>query len=305
MTDRPKPSHKKQEKTKKPAPEAAKTPAKKKIVAAEAAEAVRRAQAAPPAPPASAPSAIRPASRHVAEAADSVRRAQTAKPASPPAAKATPAASPAAPKPASPHPAAKAPAPAALKAEPKPASAKTKPQPTGTAQTAPAKTPKPAPAAKAASTATASQSPIAEALAAFAAAKPAEIPAVPWAAPANALAGAAETLQQSFRAAGRGSVAVNRKLLDFARVNLASGLDHAKSLASARNPLEAAQLQWAYLNERLKVFASQVAELRALSSECLAETSEPFRQKLGRKQLGGEQPGREHVGRDRKSDRSA
>ena len=101
MTDRPKPSHKKQEKTKKPAPEAAKTPAKKKIVAAEAAEAVRRAQAAPPAPPASAPSAIRPASRHVAEAADSVRRAQTAKPASPPAAKATPAASPAAPKPAS------------------------------------------------------------------------------------------------------------------------------------------------------------------------------------------------------------
>ena len=59
------------------------------------------------------------------------------------------------------------------------------------------------------------------------------------------------------------------------------------------------------MNERLKVFASQVAELRALSSECLAETSEPFRQKLGRKQLGGEQPGREHVGRDRKSDRSA
>jgi hypothetical protein len=126
------------------------------------------------------------------------------------------------------------------------------------------------------------------ALAVFAAANPAAtpaIPALPWAPPANPFAGAAETLQQSFRAAGRGSVAVNRKLLDIARVNLASGLDHAKSLASARTPFEAAQLQWAYFNERLQAFASQAAELRALSSECLAETSEPFRQQLGGKRL--------------------
>ena len=286
MIDRPKHPQKKYQKTEKPAPKPGKifannnkSPTKKKIVAAEAVEPARREQAAPPTPPVPP---IRPASRHVAEAAESVRRAQTAKPASP-AAKAAPASSPAAPKQAAPRPGAKAPAPPALKAEPKPVPAKPKPQPVRTAPASPAKTPKPAPAATAASTATAPQSPIGAALAAFAAANPAATPSMPWAAPVNPFAGAAETLQQSFRAAGRGSAAVNRKLLDIARVNLASGLDHAKSLAAARTPFEAAQLQWAYLNERMQAFASQAAELRALSSECLAETSEPFRQKLGRK----------------------
>jgi hypothetical protein len=106
---------------------------------------------------------------------------------------------------------------------------------------------------------------------------------IPWAAPANALAGAAETLQQSFRAAGKGSLAVNRKLFDIARANMQSGFDLAKSLASARTPLEAAQLQFAFINERMQAFASQAAELRTLSSECLAEASEPFRKQLGRK----------------------
>jgi hypothetical protein len=268
MTDRHKPTKKPSHKTEKqPLKAAKKQQAKDKTVAAEAVEVVRREQAAPSAPP----SSVRPASRHVAEAADAVRRAQSAKP------PATPAAKPAAPRPAAkaPAPAAKAPAPAALKAEPKPAPAKPKPQPERTAPSAEAKKPKPAASAKA------PQSPIAEAFAAAAAANPVAKAAASFAPAANPFTGAAETLQQSFKAAGRGSVAVNRKLFDIAQANMQSGFDLARSLASARTPLEAAQLQFAFVSERMQAFASQAAELRALSAECLTEASEPFRSRLG------------------------
>ena len=309
MNDRPKPSQKKQVKPKQQAPKAAKKAVKKKTVAAEGAEIVRREDASPPAPP-SAP--IKAASRHVAEAADAVRRAQAARsapakpsvrppvalrsvtPARPQAVK--PAPSPAAkaeppritPKPA-PSPVAKAepprispkpaPSPAVTKAEPPRVASKPKARPVHTAPSAapaarpqaaaPAEKPKPAQAATAAMAATP--------MAAFA-----TKPAGPSLRADGPFAGAAETHQQSFRAAVRGSAAVNQKLMDIARANLASGFDLAKSLASARTPLEAAQLQFAFFSERMRALASQAEELRALSAACLTEASEPFRH-LGRK----------------------
>ena len=53
-----------------------------------------------------------------------------------------------------------------------------------------------------------------------------------------------------FRAAGQGTVEVNRKLLDFTRANVSSGFDFAMSLASASSPVQIMQLQMSYWDER-------------------------------------------------------
>ena len=47
------------------------------------------------------------------------------------------------------------------------------------------------------------------------------------------LSAAFESIERSFRAAGFGTLAVNRKLIDIARANLSSGFDLAKDLAGA------------------------------------------------------------------------
>jgi hypothetical protein len=100
-------------------------------------------------------------------------------------------------------------------------------------------------------------------------------PLEPWANPAFF---AAEIWGRSFRAAGRGAVDVNLTLIDIARSNVSSGLDFAKSLAAARNPLEAARVQLAFWDGRLKAFADQALALRAASATLLAGANEPVRE---------------------------
>jgi hypothetical protein len=80
----------------------------------------------------------------------------------------------------------------------------------------------------------------------------------------NAFVAADERVQQPSRPGTCGYVAVNRKLLDIAWANLTSGIELAQRLAAARTPLEAAQLQCAFVNDQMRAFASQVEELRAL-----------------------------------------
>lgn len=89
---------------------------------------------------------------------------------------------------------------------------------------------------------------------------------------------AVETLERSFKAAGQGTVAVNRKLIDFAQANLNSSLDHVKDLAAARSPVRIMRLQMEYWHDCLETFASQAQELRALSAELVAQANEPIRQ---------------------------
>jgi hypothetical protein len=89
---------------------------------------------------------------------------------------------------------------------------------------------------------------------------------------------AVETLERSFKAAGQGTVAVNRKLIDFAQANLNSSLDHVKDLAAARSPVRIMRLQMEYWHDCLETFASQAQELRALSAELVAKANEPIRQ---------------------------
>jgi len=86
-----------------------------------------------------------------------------------------------------------------------------------------------------------------------------------------------DTIEQSLKAAGRGTLAVNCKLIDFARTNINSGLDHAKDLAGARSPARILRLQFEYWQDCLATFADQARELRALSAELVANTNEPLR----------------------------
>ena len=87
-----------------------------------------------------------------------------------------------------------------------------------------------------------------------------------------------DTFGRSFTAAAQGAIAVNQKLIDFARANMQSGFDFAMSLATASSPMQVMQLQVSYWNERMKVLASQAEELRVLSADLTAKTSEPIRQ---------------------------
>ena len=96
---------------------------------------------------------------------------------------------------------------------------------------------------------------------------------------------AVDTMERSLKAAGQGTIAVNRKLIDFAQANVSSSLDLAKSLACARTPMQVMHLQVTFWDERMKALASQAEELRALSAEIVAKANEPIREHM-RRSLG-------------------
>jgi Phasin protein len=100
--------------------------------------------------------------------------------------------------------------------------------------------------------------------------------------PLHLLENAVDTLERSFKAAGQGTMEVNRKLIDFTRANVSSGFDFAISLATASSPVQIVQLQMSYWDERLKVLANQAEELRALSAELVAKANEPIREQMRR-----------------------
>lgn len=104
--------------------------------------------------------------------------------------------------------------------------------------------------------------------------------------PGHLLETAVDTFERTFKAAGQGTIEVNRKLIDFTRANVSSGFDFAMSLAAASSPVQIMQLQMSYWDERMKVLASQAEELRALSADLVAKTSEPIREHMRRAHLG-------------------
>jgi hypothetical protein len=99
-------------------------------------------------------------------------------------------------------------------------------------------------------------------------------------APQHLVEGPVETLERSFKAAGEGTVAVNCKLLDFARANVNSSLDHVRDLAAAKSPVRILRLQIEYWHDCLETFANQAQELRTLSAEVVANASEPLRRHM-------------------------
>jgi hypothetical protein len=101
--------------------------------------------------------------------------------------------------------------------------------------------------------------------------------------PAQLLDTAVDSLERSLKAAGQGTVAVNCKLIDFARANMSSSFDFAISLASASSPMQIMQLQVSYWDERMKAMVRQAEELRALSADLMAKTNEPLREHMRRR----------------------
>ena len=103
--------------------------------------------------------------------------------------------------------------------------------------------------------------------------------------PRHLLETAIDTFERTVKAAGQGTIEVNRKLLDFTRANLSSGFDFAMSLASASSSVQIMQLQMSYWDERMKVLVSQAEELRALSADLVAKANEPLREHIRRAPL--------------------
>ena len=95
---------------------------------------------------------------------------------------------------------------------------------------------------------------------------------------------AAETFKQSMSAAQKGGSAVNAKLLDMAQEALNSSLEHARDLTGVTNPMQALKLQMKHWQETIENFTAHSQELRTLTAELVATTSEPIRAHLRRAQ---------------------
>ena len=91
------------------------------------------------------------------------------------------------------------------------------------------------------------------------------------------------TFEQSFDAAGQGAAAFNRKFIDIARRNLATGFDLAKSLAGAKNLAEIVELRAAYWQKQFGALTAQAEEVHALSTKVTADTAERLKARATRK----------------------
>ena len=70
------------------------------------------------------------------------------------------------------------------------------------------------------------------------------------------------SVKKFFEAANQTAEAVNRQIICITQRNLNSGLDLAKSLASARDPFEIAKLQASFWWKQFNEFTAQAEEVR-------------------------------------------
>lgn len=100
----------------------------------------------------------------------------------------------------------------------------------------------------------------------------------------NAVQAMLESWHESFGAAGRGAVAVNRKAFDMAERNISSSFDLANDLAGARNLAEAIELQTIYWRKQFGYWRAQAEEMRALSTKLTSNIAEPLKARVTRLQ---------------------
>src|SRR3989304_4238383 len=80
-----------------------------------------------------------------------------------------------------------------------------------------------------------------------------------------------ESWEKTFDAAGQGTVALNRKLVDITQRNINSGFVFAKSFVGAKNVAEAMELHSAYWQKQLSTLKAQADEKRDLSTRVTAD----------------------------------
>ena len=90
----------------------------------------------------------------------------------------------------------------------------------------------------------------------------------------NTLQTLLESWQQSFGAAGQGTLALNRKIIDIAERNINNGFDLATSLAGAKNLAEVMEVHAAYWRKQFGNLSTQATEVRALSRKVTAGAAE-------------------------------
>ncbi len=98
----------------------------------------------------------------------------------------------------------------------------------------------------------------------------------------KALEEATAALSVSMDKAGQGASQFNSKAFDMAQANLNAGFEFARSLASARTPTEAMELQAVFMRDQLAVLKSQSEDLQQLASRITAEATTPIQQQMTR-----------------------
>jgi phasin len=98
----------------------------------------------------------------------------------------------------------------------------------------------------------------------------------------SAMETALESWERSFDAAGRGAVALNRKVIDIAQRNINSSFELARSLAGAKDLAEAMELHAGFWRKQLGALTAQAEEVRALSTKVAADASEPIKAQMTR-----------------------
>jgi phasin len=101
----------------------------------------------------------------------------------------------------------------------------------------------------------------------------------------TALEAGLNAVEKAFDAAGQGTAALNRKVIDIAQRNVNSGFDLAKGLAGAKTVSEAVELQAGYWRKQLHTLSAQAEELRVLSTKVAADTVEPIKAQTKRHKL--------------------
>ena len=86
--------------------------------------------------------------------------------------------------------------------------------------------------------------------------------------------------ERSFDAAGQGTAAINRKVIEITQRNINSGFEHAKSLAVAKNLGEVMELQTAYWRKQLSMPGAQAEEMRDLSTQVTTMLRPPSKRSL-------------------------
>ena len=95
-----------------------------------------------------------------------------------------------------------------------------------------------------------------------------------------------ESWERFVVAAGQGTVVLNRKAIDIALRNINNGFGLAERLAGAKNLAEAMELQTTYWRKQVGELASQVGEMRTLTTKVTADVAAPIKAQVTRGMKG-------------------
>jgi hypothetical protein len=95
-----------------------------------------------------------------------------------------------------------------------------------------------------------------------------------------------ESWERFVVAAGQGAVALNRKAIDIARLNINTRFGLAERLAGAKSLAEAMELQTAYWRKQVGELAAQAGEMRTLITKVTADVAAPIKAQVTRGMKG-------------------